>query len=112
MEVACPLLVESISPRTYTAFPTLIHAYMHNLLLQFQGVGVREIANHCPDCHAAVPRIPNTKEFAELAEDMRVRIIRAEKTSYRKQFEEGMLDRVAVLALNNLADTITDIPHK
>jgi hypothetical protein len=59
-----------------------------------------------------VPRVPNTKEFAELAENMRVRIIRAEKTSYRKQFEEGMLDRVAVLALNSVADTVTDIPHK
>lgn len=70
------------------------------------------MTNHCPDCNAVVPRVPNAKELAELAENMRIRIIRAEKTSYRKQFEEGMLDRVAVLALNSLADTVSDIPHK
>lgn len=81
-------------------------------LSQIQGVAVHEITSHCPDCNATVPRVPNTKEFAELAENMRVRIIRAEKTSYWKQFEEGMLDRVAVLALHSVADTVTDTPHK
>lgn len=79
---------------------------------QIQGVDVHHIASHCPDCKASVPHVPNTKEFAELAEDMRLRIIRAEKTSYWKQFEEGLLDRVAVLALHNVADTVTDTPHR
>lgn len=99
-----------------SSFPPL-YVYMYVLPSslcggQIQGVGVRQISSHCPDCNAAVPRVPNTKELAELAEEMRVRIIRAEKTSYRKQFEEGMLDKVAVLALNSLADTVTDAPQK
>lgn len=57
-------------------------------------------------------RVPNAKEVSELVEELRIRIIRAEKTSYWKQFEEGMLDRVAVLALNSIADTVADTPYK
>ena len=71
-----------------------------------------DVTTHCPDCHGKVPRVPNAKEIAELVEELRIRIIRAEKTSYWKQFEEGMLDRVAVLALNSIADTVTDTPYK
>lgn len=75
-------------------------------------MGVSEVESHCPDCKVKVSRVPNHKELAELAEDMRIRIIRAEKTSYWRQYEEGMLDREAVVALNNIADSVMDIPHK
>ena len=59
-----------------------------------------------------MPQMPNTKDSAELKEELRVQIIRTEKKSYWKQFEEGQLDKVAVLALNNIADTASDTPDK
>lgn len=63
---------------------------------------------HCSGCNAKAPRVPSIKETNELAEDVRVRIIRAEKTSYWKQYEEGMLDREAVVTLNHIADSVMD----
>lgn len=79
---------------------------------QIEGLNVAALSSHCPDCHGKVARVPDAKEVSELVEELRIRIIRAEKTSYWKQFEEGMLDRVAVLALNSIADTVTDTPYK
>lgn len=43
-----------------------------------------------------------------MANDGRVRLIKALKVSYWKQFEHGMLSREAVQALINLADTAMD----
>ncbi len=77
-----------------------------------RGLIPSDVQGHCTECRKKVPRVPNPKELAELAEDMRGRIIRAEKTSYWKQYGEGMLDREAVVALNNLADTVTDTPFR
>ncbi|XP_067045427.1 sperm-specific sodium:proton exchanger-like [Acropora muricata] len=62
----------------------------------------------CPNCEASVPNEPSPKEFAEMANDGRVRLIKALKVSYWKQFEHGMLSREAVQALINLADTAMD----
>ncbi len=77
-----------------------------------RGIIPSDVESNCPDCRRKVARTPNPKELAELAEDMRVRIIRAEKTSYWKQYREGMLDREAVVALSNIADTVTDTPFR
>jgi len=62
----------------------------------------------CPNCESSVPNEPSAKEFAEMANDGRVRLIKALKVSYWKQFEHGMLSREAVQALINLADTTMD----
>lgn len=43
-----------------------------------------------------------------MADDGRVRLLKALKVSYWKQFEHGMLSREAVQALINLADTAMD----
>ena len=43
-----------------------------------------------------------------MADDGRVRLLKALKVSYWKQFEHGMLSREAVQALTNLADTAMD----
>ena len=59
-----------------------------------------------------MPRVPHPKELAELAEEVRLRMIKAEKTSYWRQFEQGMLGRQAVLALINLADVVMDTPDR
>ena len=66
----------------------------------------------CPKCETEVPRVPHPKELAELAEDVRLRMLKAEKTSYWRQFEQGMLGRQAVLVLINLADTAMDEPDR
>ena len=69
-------------------------------------------ATHCPQCDATVPRIPHPRELAEIAEEARIRTIKAEKTSYWRQFEQGMLGRDAVLVLNSIADTAMDTPER
>ena len=67
---------------------------------------------HCPECSTVVPRVPHPKELAEVAEEARIRTIKAEKTSYWKQFEQGMLGRDAVLILNSIADAAMDTPKR
>ena len=66
----------------------------------------------CPKCETLVPRIPHPKELAELDEEVRQRMIKAERTSYWRQFEQGMLGRDAVLVLIHLADTVLDTPER
>ncbi len=63
---------------------------------------------NCPNCDTRVPRVPHPKELAELTEEVRLRMLKAEKTSYWRQYEQGMLGRQAVLILNNLADIAVD----
>ena len=67
---------------------------------------------NCPKCETQVPRIPHPRELAELAEEVRQRMIKAERTSYWRQFEQGMLGRDAVLVLIHLADTVLDCPER
>lgn len=62
----------------------------------------------CPCCSASVPNQPSPKEFAEMTEEGRLRMIKAQKVSYWKQFEHGMLSRDAVQTLMATADTAMD----
>ena len=82
--------------------------------MQLAGNAVAALGAHsqCPKCETNVPRVPHPKEIAELAEEVRLRMLKAEKTSYWRQFEQGMLGRQAVLALINLADTAMDTPDR
>ena len=61
---------------------------------------------------SGVPHVLNRNELAELAEEVRLRVIKAEKTSYWRQFEQGMLGREAVRILSNLADSAMDTPNR
>lgn len=72
----------------------------------------KTVTSQCPQCEAEVPRVPNRKELVELAEEVRMRVIKAEKTSYWRQFEQGMLGREAVRVLTNLADSVMDSPDR
>ena len=72
----------------------------------------KSLISHCPQCEIEVPRVPNRKELAELAEEVRSRMIKAERTSYWRQFEQGMLSRESVRVLTNLADTVMDTPDR
>ena len=75
-------------------------------------VAASGVHSQCPRCEAEVPRVPHPRELAELAEEVRIRMIKAEKTSYWRQFEQGMLGRDAVLVLINLADSIMDTSER
>ena len=68
--------------------------------------------SQCPKCDMDVPRVPHPKELAELIEEVRMRMVKTQKTSYWRQFEHGMLGRQAVLILINLADTVMDTPER
>ena len=57
-----------------------------------------------------VPNQPTDKEFAAMAEEGRIALIKAEKVSFWKQYEKGMLSSDSVTVLINLADTCID--HK
>jgi sodium/hydrogen exchanger 10/11 len=67
---------------------------------------------HCPACDTVVPPVLKPKELAEMAEEARQRYIKAERTSYWKQFEHGMLGREAVKLLQGVADSVMDEPNK
>ncbi len=62
----------------------------------------------CPQCQSMVPNQPTAKEFAEMTEEGRIAIIKAEKISFWKQYERGLLSSEAVQVLVNLADTCID----
>lgn len=55
-----------------------------------------------------VPNQPTAKEFASMAEEGRIAIIKAEKVSFWKQYERGMLSSEAVQILVSLADKCLD----
>ena len=64
--------------------------------------------HQCPNCDQKLASMLRPKEIQELREEVRQRIIKAEKISYWKQFELGMLDREAVRVLLHTADTVID----
>ena len=66
----------------------------------------------CPNCDQKLASQLRPKEVQELSEEVRQRIIKAEKISYWKQFELGMLDRDAVRVLLHTADTVIDQNNK
>lgn len=68
--------------------------------------------SQCPNCEQHVASMLRPKEIEELTEEVRQRIIKAEKISYWKQFELGMLDREAVRVLLHTADTVIDQPNR
>ena len=66
------------------------------------------VGHQCPNCDQKLASVLRPKEVQELREEVRQRIIKAEKISYWKQFELGMLGRDAVRVLLHTADTIID----
>ena len=96
----------------YECTYTHTHTHTHVQLAEDGVIAASGVHSQCPQCEAEVPRVPHPKELAELAEEVRLRMIKAEKTSYWRQFEQGMLGRDAVLVLVNLADSVVDTPER
>ncbi|XP_014349995.1 sperm-specific sodium:proton exchanger-like isoform X2 [Latimeria chalumnae] len=52
---------------------------------------------------------PSVREFENMMEEARIRMLKAQKTSYWKQYTSGMLTRKAAQTLIGLTENITDI---
>ncbi|CAG7734240.1 unnamed protein product [Allacma fusca] len=66
----------------------------------------------CPECHAMVKNAPTTQEYMVMTEEARVRILKALKVSFWRQFEHGVLVEMAVLQLVNIASEAEDKPFR
>lgn len=67
-----------------------------------------ERTTECPVCEASVPNEPSAREWVEMRTEARLRMLKAKKTSYWRQFEHGMLSREAVRRLVECIDYATD----
>ncbi|KAK2184523.1 hypothetical protein NP493_262g03041 [Ridgeia piscesae] len=63
----------------------------------------------CPNCNTEVPNEPSPRELNDMRHEARLRLLKAQKISYWKQFEHGMVSREAVRKLVELVDTAADI---
>ncbi|XP_057290115.1 sodium/hydrogen exchanger 10-like [Hydractinia symbiolongicarpus] len=66
----------------------------------------------CPECETKVVNVPSPKEFSEMAEAGRIGMLKAQKMSFWRQFERGVLSSDAVNVLVNLADTCLDVKDR
>ena len=64
----------------------------------------------CPECHNLVMNEPTTAEYMEMTEEARLRILKALKVSFWRQFEQGVLIELAVLQLVAIASATEDKP--
>ncbi|XP_062306835.1 sodium/hydrogen exchanger 10-like isoform X2 [Osmerus eperlanus] len=62
----------------------------------------------CPDCDRTIPYIPAPRETEDMMEEARIRILKAQKMSYWKQYSSGMLNRQAARTLINTVENVTD----
>ncbi|XP_041965553.1 sodium/hydrogen exchanger 10-like isoform X1 [Alosa sapidissima] len=66
----------------------------------------------CPDCENNIPYVPSQREREDMMEEARMRVLKAQKTSYWKQYSSGMLNRQAARTLINTADNMSDLKGK
>ncbi|PIK43588.1 sperm-specific sodium proton exchanger [Apostichopus japonicus] len=71
---------------------------------------IEQPVSKCPNCSLLVPNEPTQKEYADMLEESRHRMLKAIKVSYWKQFEHGMLTREAVRILVGHAESAADLP--
>ncbi|CAH1803170.1 unnamed protein product [Owenia fusiformis] len=63
----------------------------------------------CEYCEHEVQNLPSPAEFKEMENEARLRVLKAQKIAYWKQFEHGMLSREAVRKLVDAAETASDV---
>ncbi|KAL3276419.1 hypothetical protein HHI36_011804 [Cryptolaemus montrouzieri] len=59
----------------------------------------------CPDCHKEVANQPTQREIEEMKREARMRVLKAKKISYARQYESGMLSKEAIAALTHAVET-------
>ncbi|OWF55657.1 sodium/hydrogen exchanger 10-like isoform X2 [Mizuhopecten yessoensis] len=62
----------------------------------------------CPDCDSQLPATYTRKELRDMTNEAVLRMLKAEKMSYWRQFEQGMLSREAVRKLQDCSDIAAD----
>ncbi|KAK7099574.1 hypothetical protein V1264_003696 [Littorina saxatilis] len=62
----------------------------------------------CPHCEQLVPYQPTSKEMVDMRNEAILRLLKAEKLSYWRQFEHGMLSTRAVRILMEICETAAD----
>ncbi|XP_075422849.1 sperm-specific sodium:proton exchanger-like isoform X3 [Ascaphus truei] len=62
----------------------------------------------CPDCEREIPSSPSSKELEDMMEEARLRMLKAEMTSYWRQYSCGMLNRETTRTLINAAENHVD----
>ncbi|XP_071100546.1 sperm-specific sodium:proton exchanger-like [Haliotis cracherodii] len=62
----------------------------------------------CPECECSLPSQPTQKELRDMTNEAILRMLKAEKLSYWRQFEQGMLSREAVQKLQECAECAAD----
>ncbi|XP_063053024.1 sodium/hydrogen exchanger 10-like [Engraulis encrasicolus] len=67
---------------------------------------------NCPDCESNIPYVPSVRERDDMMEEARMRVLKAQKTSYWKQYSSGMLNRQAARTLISIADNMSDLKGK
>ncbi|XP_069821384.1 sperm-specific sodium:proton exchanger-like isoform X2 [Dendropsophus ebraccatus] len=66
----------------------------------------------CPDCQKEIPSSPSQRELEEMLEEARLRILKAQMTSFFKQYNRGMLNREATKTLVSAAESLVDSTGK
>lgn len=68
----------------------------------------KESTQTCPVCESALHNMLSPTDMINLGEDSRRRFLRAQKTSFWRQYEEGLLGRTAVQSLVAATDEAED----
>ncbi|XP_071121113.1 sperm-specific sodium:proton exchanger-like isoform X2 [Mytilus edulis] len=62
----------------------------------------------CPDCDCKLPCMYTRKEMKDMTDEAVLRMLKAEKMSYWRQFEQGMISREGVRKLQECTDIAAD----
>ncbi|XP_051885654.1 sodium/hydrogen exchanger 10-like [Pristis pectinata] len=62
----------------------------------------------CPDCEKTIPWEPSLREIDDMMEEARIRLLKAQKTSYWRQYSAGMLNRQAARTLISITENMID----
>ncbi|EFA06222.2 Sodium/hydrogen exchanger 10-like Protein [Tribolium castaneum] len=62
----------------------------------------------CPDCNKDLVQEPTPKELKEMTKEAKMRILKAKKMSFSRQFENGMITKHAIRVLNQAVELAMD----
>ncbi|XP_044263875.1 sodium/hydrogen exchanger 11-like isoform X4 [Tribolium madens] len=62
----------------------------------------------CPDCNKDLVQEPTQKELKEMSKEAKMRILKAKKMSFSRQFENGMITKQAIRVLNQAIELAMD----
>ncbi|KAJ3638979.1 hypothetical protein MTP99_002306 [Tenebrio molitor] len=63
---------------------------------------------HCSDCKKDFPQEPTQKEMKDMTREAKMRILKAKKMSYSRQYENGMMSQEAIRILSQAVELAMD----